>query len=365
MANPNFYFYCTTDPNFRFPQVWKSSLGYDHKFANGWIATVDVLFNKDINAMLVRNYGLKTPTGRLQGTDTRSIYATGDRATNAFGGQTDAYVFTNTSLGYSFNTSVQLQRTFQNGFYVSGAYNYLNAKDASSLSAEISSDAFERNPAYGNENQAVLGYSSYGNRHRFVGSVSKRFVYGAGRRWATTLSAVAEYAQGGRFSFTYSGDINNDGAADNDQLYIPTSGELGQMKFAGTDADQTAQRAGFEAYIQQDKYLSTHRGQVAEKFASLSPWYSTVDLRVLQDYTLKNRHTIQLSVDILNAGNLLNSSWGVRQFASYTGLAQPLCVSVASNVPTYSFDVNQKSTFFNDSQLTSRWRMQFGARYSF
>lgn len=365
VANPNFYFYCTTDPNFRFPQVWKSSLGYDHKFANGWIATVDVLFNKDINAMLVRNYGLKSPTGRLQGADTRSIYSTGDRATNAFGGQTDAYVFTNTSLGYSFNTSVQLQRTFQNGFYVSGAYNYLNAKDASSLSAEISSDAFDRNPAYGNVNQAVLGYSSYGNRHRFVGSVSKRFVYGAGRRWATTLSAVAEYAQGGRFSFTYSGDINNDGAADNDQLYIPTSGELGQMKFSGTDADQATQRAGFEAYIQQDKYLSTHRGQVAEKFASLSPWYSTVDLRVLQDYTLKNRHTIQLSVDILNAGNLLNSNWGVRQFASYTGLAQPLGVSVSSNVPTYSFDVNQKSTFFNDSQLTSRWRMQFGARYSF
>ena len=363
VANPNFYFYCTTDPNFKFPQVWKSSLGYDHKFSSGWIASVDVLYNKDINAMLVRNYGLKTPTGRLQDPSNRPVYAAADRAVNAFGGPTDAYVFTNTSLGYSFNTSVQLQRTFASGFYVSAAYNYLNAKDASSLSAEISSDAYDRNPAYGNVNQAVSGYSYYGNRQRVVASASKRFVYG--KSWATTLSAVTEYTEGSRFSFTYAGDINGDGASDNDQLFIPTSAQLTQMKFSGTNAQQSAQRAGFESYIQQDSYLSTHRGQVADKFASLTPWYSTLDVRVLQEYTLPNKHAIQLSLDVLNFGNLLNSNWGVRQFASYTGLAQPLGVSVANGVPTYSFDTSQKSTFFNDSQLTSRWRMQFGARYSF
>lgn len=365
VANPNFYFYCVTDPNFKFPQVWKSSLGYDHKFAGGWVASLDVLYNKDINAVLVRNYGLKTPTGTLQDPSQRPIYQTSDRAVNAFGGQTDAYVFTNSNLGYSFNTSVQLQRTFRNGFFFSAAYNYLNAKDVSSLSAEISSDAYDRNPAYGNVNQAQLGYSSYGNKHRFVGSVSKRFAYGTTRRWATTLSAVAEYARGGRFSFTYAGDINNDGASDNDLLFIPTAAQLAQMKFSGSDADQATQRAGFDAYIQQDKYLSTHRGQVAEKFASLSPWYSTFDVRLLQDYTLANRHNIQLSLDILNFGNLLNSNWGVRQFASYTGLAQPLGVTVTNNVPTYSFDTSQRSTFFNDAQLISRWRMQLGLRYSF
>ena len=365
VANPSFFFYCTTDPDFRFPQVWKSSLGFDQKFGNGWIASVDVLYNKDINAVLVRNYGLKTPTGTLQDPSNRPIYLPTDRAVNAFGGQTDAFVFTNSSLGYTFNTSLQLQRTFQNGFFFSAAYNYLNARDVSSLSAEISSDAYDRNPAYGNVNQAVAGYSYYGSQHRFVGSISKRFAYGPNRKWATTLSAVAEYAQGNRFSFTYAGDINNDGAADNDQLFIPTQTQLAQMRFSGTDAQQQTQRAGFESYIEQDKYLSTHRGEVAGKFAALTPWYSTIDLRLLQEYTLANRHNIQLSVDILNFGNLLNSNWGVRQFASYTGLAQPLGVTVANSVPTYSFDTSQRSTFFNDAQLVSRWRMQFGLRYSF
>lgn len=365
VANPSFFFYCTTDPNFRFPQVWKSSLGYDYKFGSGWIASLDVLYNKDINAVLVRNYGLKTPTGLLLDPGNRPIYLPTDRAQSAYGGQTDAYVFTNASLGYSFNTSIQLQRTFQNGFFVSAAYNYLNAKDVSSLSSEISSDAYDRNPAYGDVKQALAGYSSYGNQHRFVGSIARRFTYGQKRQWATTLSAVAEYAQGNRFSFTYAGDINNDGAFDNDQLFIPTQTQLAQMKFSGTDAQQQIQRAGFEAYIRQDNYLSAHRGEIAGKFVAFTPWYSTVDLRLLQEYTLANRHTLRFSLDILNVGNLLNSNWGVRQFASYSGLAQPLGVTVANNVPTYSFDISQQNTFFNDAQLISRWRMQFGLRYSF
>lgn len=154
-------------------------------------------------------------------------------------------------------------------------YNFFNAQDASSLSAEISSDAYARNPAYGNVNQALAGPSYYGNRHRFVGSFSKRFVYGRQGGLATMVAAVAEYAEGNRFSFTYAGDINNDGSFDNDLFFIPTAAQLGQMRFAGTDAQQTAQRAALESYIQQDAYLSANRGQVAGKFASTTPWRST------------------------------------------------------------------------------------------
>lgn len=82
---------------------------------------------------------------------------------------------------------------------------------------------------------------------------------------------------------------------------------------------------------------------------------------------MKNAHAIQLSLDMLNFGNLLNSDWGVRQIASYTGLAQPLgaATDTKTGAVVYSFDANQKSTFFNDTQLISRWRMQFGLRYSF
>jgi hypothetical protein len=360
VANPNSFFYCTTDPEFKFPQVWRSNLGYDHKFGAGWIASLDVIYTKDINAVMIRNYGAGTPNSKLQGVDNRPIYGANDRA-QAFGAATNAYVFSNTDIGSSFNTTVQLQRNWSKTFYTSLAYNFGIAKDASSISAEISSDAFDRNPAYGNVNQAILANSLYGNLHRVVGNVWKRFEYG---NMATTVSVFFQYVKGGRYSYTYAGDINNDGSLTNDLIFIPTDAQIDQMDFAGTNAAE--QRAALKAYIAQDDYLSANRGKVSEKYVTLSPWYNNWDLRLLQDLNIKvgeKTNTIQLSLDILNAGNLISSNWGVRQIPAS---AQPLGVSVdAAGKPTYSFDTNLKSTFISDPSFLSRWQMQVGLRYKF
>ena len=134
------------------------------------------------------------------------------------------------------------------------------------------------------------------------------------------------------------------------------------MNFTG---DAAAQRTAFKNYIAQDDYLSENRGKYAEKYASLNPWYSRWDVRFMQELKFTNGHSIQLNLDILNFGNLISNSWGVREIATNTGLVQPLGVSVNNGVPTYSFDTNQKSTFFNDFSLNSRWQMQVGLRYNF
>ena len=356
VANPNFFFYCVTEPDFKFPQVWRTNIGYDYKTASNWIASVDVIYTKDINGMMVRNYGLKKPTARLSGADTRPIYGATDKGANT------AYVFTNTNVGYSFNTSVQLEKTWESGLYVKFGYNYLDAKDAASIDAEISSDAYDRNPAnILNTNMAELAPSLYGNKHRVLGVLSQKFTYGEGK-WSTLISVFTEYVKGGRYSYTYSGDINNDGSGLNDLMFVPTDAQVDQMAFAG---DAAAQRSALKAYIAQDEYLSSRRGQYTEKYGALSPWYSHWDLRLAQDYVLPNKNTIQFTIDILNVGNLVSNKWGVRQFASQTGLSQPLGVSVANGIPTYQFDAAQKTTFFNDFSLLSRWNMQLGLRYSF
>jgi hypothetical protein len=362
VANPAFFFYCTTAPDFKLPQIWRTNLGLDKKLTNGWSTTVDLLYTKDINAQMTRNYGLIRPTGKLSGADTRPIYLASDRAQGPFGGATNAYVFTNTNLGYSLNASVQVQKSWETMSLMVG-YNYLDAKDAASIDAEISSDAFERNPAnVQNTNIAELTPSLYGNKHRVIGAFSKKFTY-ANDRLATTISLFTEYAQGGRFSFTYAGDINNDGSGLNDLIYIPTDAQIDGMNFKGNNA--AAQKAAFKSYIAQDDYLSSRRGEYAEKYASLAPWYNHWDLRVLQDVKISTGNKFQISLDILNIGNMINSSWGVRQLATYTGLNQPIAVEVANNVPTYTFDLSQKSTFFDDFNLPSRWQMQLGLRYIF
>ncbi len=356
VANPNWWFYTSTSPDFQFPQVWRSNFGLDTKFLGGWTASLDVIYTKDIHAMMVRNYGISKPSGTLKDIDGRPIYLSSDRTT-PFGN--DAYVFTNTNVGQSFNASVQLQKKWANGLFTSIAYSFLDSKDASSIPAEITSDAFARNPANNHVNEAVLSESRYGNRHRIVGSAYKKIEYG---KMATTFAVFFEYAQGGRFSYTYSGDINGDGSGLNDLIYIPTESELNSMTFSSAE-----QRTAYNDYIKQDAYLSSRRGQYAEKYAILSPWYSDWDLRIMQDFMV-GKNNLQLSVDIVNIGNLISSNWGVRQLPVNT---QPVGVSFDTDVdpnkehPIYSFDPSLKSTFANDVSLLSRWQLQLGLRFSF
>ncbi|MFL0120306.1 carboxypeptidase regulatory-like domain-containing protein [Tenacibaculum maritimum] len=359
------FFYQVVDSDFKFPQVWRTSLGLDYKFENGVIASTDLSYTKDINGIHVQNWGLKAPSGTLSGVDGRAIYLEGDHSHwVAPWGTTErgnAYVLTNSNKGYAFNASLKLQKSFNNGVYTSVAYNYLNSKDVNSIEAEITGDAFAFNPALGNVNNDVLANSKYGDKHRIIGVASKKFTYGAGK-YATTISTFFEYAQGGRFSYTYGGDINNDGARANDLLYVPTEDEIALMQFSGA-----GQGEDFNAYISQDEYLNSRRGQYVERYGALSPWRGKWDLKLLQDFNFKvsesKENTIQFSVDVLNIGNLINSEWGLVQ---QPRSVQPIGVSVDdTNTPTYTFDGKLRETFGYDSSLLSRWQVQLGLRYIF
>ncbi|TRX36068.1 TonB-dependent receptor [Flavobacterium sp. ZT3R18] len=352
-------FFQIMDPDYKWPQVWRTSLGYDHKFKNNYILTVDMSYNKDINGVHVQNWGLKTPSGTLAGADNRAIYLATDKGAN------NAYVMTNSDKGYAFNSSVKVQKNFDNGLYASIAYNYMISKDVNSIEAEITGDAFAFNPALGDVNKDVLSNSKYGDNNRFVGVGSKKWKYGKDK-WATTVSTVFEYAQGGRYCYTYGGDINNDGSGVNDLVYIPTSAEIKVMTFTGV-----GQADAFEAFINQDDYMKDKRGQYMERYGALSPWRGKWDVKILQDYNFKissaseKTNTIQLSIDILNFSNLLNSDWGLVQTPVSV---QPIGVKLddaTKTIPTYTFNGTQTKTFAYDASLASRWQMQFGIRYIF
>ncbi|WP_353779563.1 carboxypeptidase regulatory-like domain-containing protein [Winogradskyella sp. 3972H.M.0a.05] len=356
----DFFFYQLVDPDFQWPQVWRSNLGVDHRLENGITLSADLSYTKDINGAHVQNWALNNPSGTLQGVDNRPVYEASDIAVNAFGGPTNAYVFTNSDKGRIWNATLKGQKTFDNGLFTSLAYNYLNAKDVNSIEAEITGDAFAGNAISGNANDDVLSYSRYGDTHRIIGVASKKFSYGKDK-FATTISTFFEYAQGARFSYTYGGDLNGDGSNFNDLLYIPTASEVQQMQFA-----EAGMADAFEAYIQQDDYLSDNRGSYAERYGALAPWRGRWDIKILQDFNFKvgkETHTLQLSADVLNVGNLINSDWGVVEVPNSI---QPLGVSVdENNVPTYTFNGDLTQTFSSDVSLLSRWQAQFGVRYIF
>ncbi|WP_456422794.1 TonB-dependent receptor [Lutibacter sp.] len=359
IGNPNFYFYQVVDPDFKFPQVWRNSLGLDYKFESGLVISTDLSYTKDINGAHVQNWGLKTPSGSLQGVDNRPVYIDAtDKTLLPWGAPTNAYVFTNSDKGRIFNATFKAQQTFENGLYLMAAYSYLNSKDVNSIEAEITGDAFAFNPALGNVNDATLAFSKYGDTHRFIMVTSKTWQYGVNDKWETSISSFYELAKGGRFSYTYSGDINNDGSNLNDLIYIPTSAEINQMQFSGA-----GQAAAFEQFIQQDDYLSGRRGSYAERYGALTPWRGKLDMKFIQELKVGDTNAIQFSIDILNVGNLLNSNWGLVQ---QPNAVQPIGVTVdSSGTPTYSFNPDLQDTFVYNATLLSRWQMQFGLRYIF
>jgi hypothetical protein len=231
-------------------------------------------------------------------------------------------------------------------------------------------------PIQGNPNDPELAHSEFGNRHRIVASAT--YTHNWSERVATQFGLVLDVAEGNRFagaggnrySFIYAGDVNGDGFGGNDLIYIP-SGES-EIRFdaytnaAGETLSAAEQWARLESFIDQDSYLSGHRGEIAERFGAVNPWFSTLDLRVLQDFSFdiaQKRQTIQLNFDVLNLANLLNSDWGVRQVASPTAQSPLQLVRFAGDgEPVFNF-TGPDRTFIDDPGILSRWQVQFGVKY--
>ncbi|GGB00619.1 cell envelope biogenesis protein OmpA [Puia dinghuensis] len=369
IENPFTGYFNVTARNFHWPQIWRTSVGVDYKLNPTTVITVDLGYTKDVHAMMVQDYGLGTPTGVLNsGTaDHRAVYLSD--TTNK--GSVSTYVFGNNGKGYSYNATLQVTENLPMGLFLTGSYNYQVAMDANSISAEISGDAFDRNPVVSNPNIPVVTHSLYGNTHRFVLAGIKRLDY----KWgATAFSLFANWTSGNRFSYTYAGDLTNSSPAGiNALLYVPTQAEIPNMLFTpytdvkGVVQSPAVQQAALEAFIEQDKYLNKHRGQYTERNGGQTPWFSEVDARILQDFKLDKTQRIQLSFDIVNLGNLISSSWGVRKYASTSGYFQPISYvgNNGAGQAEYQFDPSQKKTFTSSPDLPSRWQMEFGVRYIF
>ena len=362
--------------NFKWPQVWTTNLAVDRKLPYDVFGTLEVLYGKDLNAVFVRNADLVKPLRYLP--DGRPYYGgAGANELNADFGS-GVYTIDNTNEGYNYSLTAQLRKAFENGLYTSVSYTYLMAK-SNMKSTEIASVLWQGNPVQGNPNKPELSYSEFGIRNRITGLVSYKYAWSENSN--TSVGAFFEIAEGNRFagqggnrySFTYSGDVNGDGQGGNDLIYIPR--DQSEIVFeqytdaTGNIVSPAQQWTKFNAFVEQDDYLKSHRGQIAERFGALNPWYSNIDLKVQHEMSFiigSQKHTFQLSGDFLNFANLLNSSWGVRSVASAAAIS-PLEFKGfdTAGAPKFNFKGNATETFVDDFGLSSRWQIQIGLKYLF
>jgi len=250
---------------------------------------------------------------------------------------------TNTGKSYGYFATLKLEKAPSHGLGGVVAYTFGNSKDMMSAGSIAFSSWRDVSSVNGN-NYLNLSYSNNDQRHRVIGAATYRIDYPiAGQKFlgATQFSLLAESYNQGRYTYTISGDMNGDGVNGNDLIYIPK--DQSEMNFedikSGANVLFTAaqQKTAFEAFINQDKYLSAHKGQYTERNGGVFNFVTRFDFNVVQEIKpviAGKVHTIQLRADIFNIGNLLNKQWG----AGYRlNTAAPLVYSKvdANGAPLY------------------------------
>lgn len=303
-----------TNRDFKFPQTWRTNIAADRRLPWGLVGTGEFIYNRDVNGMAYFNANLPAAQSAFTGVDNRPRW-TSNRLNNASGDQiVENIVLANQSIGRSWTTAASVTRPTSHGFSFKAAYSYSRSRNTVDPGS-IAAGSWTNNPIVTDPNNPVLGFSSNSPAHRFfLTSTYSRQYFGLGR---TTVSAFFDAATGGNTSYIFSGDANGDGAFANDLIYIPrNTSEMNFVTFSSGGKTFTAadQAAAFEAYIQQDDYLRSHRGQYAERGAVFRPMVKRLDLSILQDVFRDvghHRHAGQIRLDITNFGNLLNHDWGV------------------------------------------------------
>ncbi|MFC0262739.1 TonB-dependent receptor [Fontibacter flavus] len=360
-----------TEPDFKFPQIWRTNIALDQRLPGGIIGTAEFIYNSDVNGVAYYNANLAPSNGNFNGPDQRPRWVGGNSATRINGNIDNAVTLSNQAVGNSWVASVSLEKPFASGLYVKTAYSYGEAKNTVDPGS-IAFGSWNNNPHAGNPNNPGVGFSANTMGHRVFAALSyNKDLFSFGN---TSVSLFWEGRTLGNFSYVYGGDFNGDGGFSNDLLYIHrNTGEMNFQEFtsSGTTFTAAQQATAWEAFINQDKYLSANRGRIAERGAVFLPMVYRADFSVAQQLFTNisgKKNTLEFRVDILNVGNLLNNSWGIGQFATSTSPLVP-AGTTADGQPQFrlrNFGSELISSSFQPTaNVADVWRLQFGLRYIF
>ena len=382
-----------TDPNLKYPTVWKTDIAIDQRLPLGLIGTFEFIYNKNIQAIRYIDANLKAPDGSktFTGSDTRDRFPSSGISNPPNVPVTEnspqnvaryintkfnnVFVLKNYQQGDSYTMTFKLEKPASKGFGGMIAYTYGQARDLQSVSSTVVANT----PTYTGQNYLQVSYADNDLRHRIVGYLNYRLNYGdkIGGSTMFTLGMVSN--SGSKVSYTYGGDMNGDGQNGNDLIYVPKSASeitfdpiTGSVPFSAAE-----QQTAYDAFINGNEYLNSRRGSYAERNGGYFPWLTRFDLSVIQEFYVKvgskeKKNTIQLRADILNVANLINDGFGVGYQATTTS---PLTYSTtdAAGVPHYKMvtqNVNGQTVLVRDSFVKSisvgnTWQAQIGLRYIF
>lgn len=400
-----------TAHNFKFPQTFRANFAIDQKLPYGFIGTIEAIYTKTLNDIAYQDLNLAPSTTTLNlGNTTRPFYGSKVDGVN----YSNILLLTNTSKGYSYNLTAQLMRPFSNGWTASISYSLGHSyglNDGTSSTA-ISNYRYAYN--VNGLNNLDQTRNNYDQGSAIKAYAAKKFTYG---KFYSTFGLVYNGNSGQTLSYVYYGDINGDDGTTKtspntsnsaDLIYMPTSAADFAPLYASTSTTVAGitttnitykstpdqQFAAFQTYMNSTDYTRKHMGKNTERNGARLPWENHFDFKFIQGFNFVKSHTVELSFDIFNVGNLLDKTWGRAYYAGNQEL-QPLNVayttsfnSTSTKIITTTIPVDQQYSTFDPTHpkvtydpayglnkytnkpwayadFLSRWNMQIGLRYSF
>jgi len=327
--------------------------------------TIEGVYSSDINSVRFENINLAPAASTYKVDNYELPYWSNSTTATKYITQpyTDVVIMRNTKKGQGYSLSASLDLPRIAGFSGMIAYSRSWSEEVSGKSGSDPFSAWQYRQITRELNSEELGLSYNNTPHRVVGTLSYTIDYA--KYFASSISFIYNGYLGDAYSYIYSGDANKDGTSSHELMYIPKSAD----EFLwNSPEDATA----YFAFAAQDPYLKKHAGEFALRNGAYNPWNSRLDMRFMQNISLKTgeqTNSLQFTVDVINLMNLLNSSWGLNQ--SYV-TNSPLIISGRDDA-TGMMEVSMRKiggeyvtkSFQDPSTVAGTWGIQLGLRYLF
>ncbi len=348
------------DNNFKFPQALKLAIGGDRELGWGVLGTVDFLYTKAINQFRLSDVNLVGIQGASAGEAGRPVYGTinagtgAATATRVTGTYLDVIRNSNASGDRSTSLTVQLQKRFGQGIEFAASYTYTHVLDIRSFTSDITSSNYRFGVLDGTVASPNLRTSFFDRPHKVTmsGTVDAPF----DSRFSLTYNGLS----GTPFTYVVNGDINADGFSGNDAVYVPRNA----TEISGLSA---AQFTTLDAFINGEGCLKNNRGRILPRNACRNPWQNFFNARISKVVPTLGGQSVEITADMLNVLNFLNSSWGLIRVTGQneeTNLIRLTGYDAVNQRGTYALNLPIKNQVTVNS-LGSRWVFQLGARYAF
>jgi hypothetical protein len=341
------------------------------------------------------------PNGRVLYADTITVSATGTATINnnnqrlipttrLLGANKVAFTegaieLTNAKAGYNYTLSGQLKKRFNRAFEATAAYTFNRSKDVVSLTSDRAISNWRNGRQFAGAEFAPdeATTSNFERPHRVVlfGTYTAPWT-----KNQTDVSFYFEGISGTPITYVTNNDINGDGIAGNDPIYVPKNGTDANEVRIGAGAGNTfalnaASAANFEKFIELQPCLSKQRGQIMARNSCNGPFNKRMDVSVRQTLPQIAGQRLTLEMQVFNFANVLNKNWGRNYFPIQSTFNNQQVLNTAGreagalNTAKWNYNFNTSvengiKTFnspytVNPNSPSNNYQIQAALRYSF